>query len=89
MTLKQARKVKNLKQIKLAELSGVSWSTISRIEKDELVMSKDVKKKLEEVLGIPLTQNFQYNIYIRKLQRIELKVQELLEEIRKELKDYE
>lgn len=89
MTLKQARKVKNLKQIKLAELSGVSCSTISRIEKDELVMSKDVKKKLEEVLGIPLTQNFQYNIYIRKLQRIELKVQELLEEIRKELKDYE
>lgn len=89
MTLKQARKVRCLKQIELAELAGISCSTISRIEKDELIMSSDIKKKLEEVLRIPLSQNFQHNIYVRKLQRIEVKMQEFLEEIRKELSDYE
>lgn len=89
MILKQARKFRKLKQIELAELAGVSNSTISRIEKNEIVMSKEIKEKLEEVLKVDLTQSFQANIYIRKLQNIELKVQELLNEIQKELKDYE
>lgn len=89
MILKQARKFRKLKQIELAELAGISNSTISRIEKNEMVMSKEIKEKLEEVLKVDLTQSFQTNIYIRKLQNIELKTQELLEEIRKELRDYE
>ena len=89
MTLKQARKFKKLKQVELAELANISSSTISRIEKNEMLMSKEIKEALEKVLKVPLTQNFQTNIYIRKLQNIELKVQELLDEIRKELKDYE
>lgn len=89
MTLKQARKFRKLKQVELAELANISSSTICRIEKDELIMSKEIKEALEKVLEIPLTQNFQNNIYVRKLQNIELKVQELLDEIHKELKDYE
>lgn len=51
--LRQRTKVRGLTQDQLAELSGVSQGTISRIERGEMFPSLATLHKLRDALGLP------------------------------------
>ncbi|CED92957.1 Helix-turn-helix [Romboutsia ilealis] len=55
-SLKLARIKKNLTQKQLAELVGVSSSTINRIETGKQVLKLDMLSKLAEVLEIQVNE---------------------------------
>ena len=56
LNLKVARVKKNLTQKQLAELVGVSSSTINRIETGKQVLKLDMLSKLAEVLEIQVNE---------------------------------
>ena len=59
--LKLARIKKNLTQKQLAELVGVSSSTINRIETGKQILKIDMLNKLAEILEIPVNDLLQSN----------------------------
>lgn len=59
--LKLARIKKNLTQKQLAELVGVSSSTINRIETGKQILKIDMLNKLAEILEIPVNELLQSN----------------------------
>ena len=59
--LKLARIKKNLTQKQLAELVGVSSSTINRIETGKQKLKIDMLNKLAEILEIPVNELLQSN----------------------------
>ena len=59
--LKISRIKKGLTQKQLAELVGVSSSTINRIETGKQVLKLDMLSKLAEVLEIPVNELLQNN----------------------------
>ncbi len=60
-SLKLARIKKNLTQKQLAELVGVSSSTINRIETGKQVLKLDMLSKLAEVLEIQVNELLESN----------------------------
>ena len=59
--LKLARIKKNLTQKQLAELVGLSSSTINRIETGKQILKIDMLNKLAEILEIPVNELLQSN----------------------------
>ena len=59
--LKLARIKKNLTQKQLAELVGVSSSSINRIETGKQILKIDMLNKLAEILEIPVNELLQSN----------------------------
>lgn len=59
--LKLARIKKNLTQKQLAELVGVSVSTINRIETGKQVLRVDMLNKLVNILEVPVNELLESN----------------------------
>jgi putative transcriptional regulator len=59
--LKVARVKKNLTQRQLAELVGVSVSTINRIETGKQVLRVDMLNKLVNILEVPVNELLESN----------------------------
>lgn len=57
-TLKKIRRERNLTQLALARLSGLTESKICKIETERIVPTYEEKKKIADVLGIQTFELF-------------------------------
>ena len=59
--LRQIRRYKDITQVQLAELAGVSLETISNIERGKSAASFETIEKLAGVLGVEILELFDFS----------------------------